>query len=155
MNKIALLILAIGLLASNCKSKNELDNYLGTWAASDPNDSISPPVTIYKDGENYFGKIKNKKETSDVPLTYNQEEKYVSMGQEIRLYYLADSEFLKMNFRGHSENLKKINEKEAVLRANKLAVKLKADSIKRANPFKDYKNNDADIAQDVLKNKKF
>ncbi|MGY3055009.1 uncharacterized LabA/DUF88 family protein [Pedobacter sp. UYEF25] len=153
MKKIALLILTMASIVAGCNSNKEADNYLGIWAASDPNDSISAPVTIYKEGENYFAKVTNKNIASDIPLVYNEKQKYMTMGQEIRLYYYYNK--LKMNFRGKTEQLEKITESEANLRTEKMAIKLKADSIKKANPFKDYKNSDADIARDILKNRKF
>ena len=146
MKKVAFLILTMASIVTSCNS-------LGIWAASDPNDSISAPISIYKEGENYFAKINNKNVVSDIPLEYNEKQKYMTMGQEIRLYYYYNK--LKMNFRRKTEQLEKITESEANRRTERMAVKLKADSIKKANPFKDYKNKDSEIAQDILKNRKF
>lgn len=141
----------------SCNSSSEQDVFLGKWVST--KDSISLPIEVYKTETNFFVKIPYQKTIKEFPANYDKDEKFLSIENVFKLYYLPDSNFIKLNVKGRSENFRRITDDEAKVRSQKYVSRLRSDSIKANNlknstPFKDYKNNDAEIFNRVLKRKK-
>ncbi|RZJ17096.1 MAG: hypothetical protein EON51_17975 [Acinetobacter sp.] len=143
----------------SCNSSPDPDKFLGKWVSVDPKDSLSLPVEIYKTQSNFFVKIPYRKSFKEFSAVYNKEENVLKIENVFKFFYLPDSNFLKINVKGNSENFRPINDNEAKVRLEGHLKRLKTDSrkviqVKTINPFKDYKNHDAEILNRIIKRRK-